>query len=118
MQNEFHYSNSGLTTLAVLARTMQLIRGLDTASWPYLCFLLRNWQLEMSVNGRDANTEEFLQYLLDDAGDSHDSDRKVTSLPTLPFHSLICIPTHLYSLFGSPSDRECSTPCPIHIPKR
>ena len=84
MQNELHYTNSGLSTLAVLASTMQLLRGLDTASWPHLCFLLRNWQLEMTVNGRNASPEEFLTHLLEDKGDSHDSDRQVTS--HLPFY--------------------------------
>ena len=83
VQNELHYTNSGLSTLAVLASTMQLIRGLDIDSWPHLCFLLRNWQLEMTVNGGDASPEEFLTHLLDDKGDSHDSDRKVRPISPL-----------------------------------
>ena len=127
VQNELHYTNNVLSTLAVLASTMHLIRGLDTDSWPHLCFLLRNWQLEMTVDGRGTNTEDFLTHLLDDKGDSHDGDRQVnlflsrSYLFVLSFHILKSTSPHIFyslihlsSSFESPSGRECSIPCPIH----
>lgn len=100
IQNEVTYSNSGLGMLAVLAATSQIVQNMRADDWPYLCYLVRNFEREMVVDDRALTPDQFFEYLLTTVNDRHDTDREVCALLLL-LHQFVISPTnHIISPFS------------------
>jgi hypothetical protein len=87
VHNEKHYSHSSISPLAVVAKTMELLKGLEKEQFPYLCFLVRDFEYEVTVNGVPSTLDEFFRSMLANTGDAQlDSQRQVFHSPhPLPF---------------------------------
>lgn len=70
---------------------MKLLKGLESGQFPFLCFLVRNFEVEVEVNGVEATLDEFFRHILSDANDRLDTDRQVCiALLFFAFSFLCC----------------------------
>jgi hypothetical protein len=80
IHNEKHYSKTAISSIAVVATTVKLLKGLEKEHFPYLCFLVQGFEATVVVNGREASLDDFFEHMLSDTGDRFDADRQVLLL--------------------------------------
>eukprot|EP00026_Physarum_polycephalum_P001364 Phypoly_transcript_01365.p2 GENE.Phypoly_transcript_01365~~Phypoly_transcript_01365.p2 ORF type:complete len:502 (+),score=80.82 Phypoly_transcript_01365:144-1649(+) len=77
VHNEKHYAKTAICSIAVVATTMKLLRGLEQEQFPSLCFLVQGFEARVVVNGREASLDAFFDHFLSDTGDRFDLDRQL-----------------------------------------
>jgi hypothetical protein len=81
IHNEKHYANTAIQTQSLLATVMKQLKGLEHNQFPHLCFLVRDFDSVVAVDGVDATLDQFFTHLLKDNGDQADTARQVPPSP-------------------------------------